>query len=270
MSGPLLNVASSGPTDAPVVVLIHSIATSSAMWEPQIADLAGSYRVLAIDLPGHGKSAPLSGEPAIADYADAVMGTLDALGVDTAAFIGLSFGSMITQHIGANHPHRTWALVLSNGVAWSAPAVSALWQQRIAEAERDGMASQVEPTLERWFTAQFRSANADAADRIRKLVAATSLEGYRQAAQAISVLDNRSALRRITAPTLVIAGEADGAAPAKVVADMAAQIPGAILKVLPGAHLLNVELGTEYSRTLTEFLESTDQCARHDIDGGLG
>lgn len=269
MSDPLLHVTSAGPDDAPVVVLLHSIATSAAMWEAQIADLATTCHVLAIDLPGHGMSAPLAGEPTIADYAEAVMATLDALGVDTAALVGLSFGSMIAQHIGACYPHRVSALVLSNGVAWAAPAVGTLWKERIAEAEREGMGSQVEPTLERWFTAAFRSDHAREVDRIRKLVASTSLQGYCQAAKAIASLDNRRLLPQITAPVLVIAGEADAAAPAAVIAAMAGAIPGSTLQILPGAHLLNVELAREYSHTLIEFFRSNGHCAQQGIDGGL-
>lgn len=268
MTGSMLHVASAGADNAPAVVLLHSIATSAAMWEAQIAELASRYRVFAIDLPGHGLSAPLAGEPAIAVYAEAVIATLDSLGVSRAAVIGLSFGSMIAQHIGAHFPDRVSALVLSNGVAWAAPAVSALWQERIAEAERNGMASQVEPTLARWFTEEFRSTHADKVARIRKLVAATPLEGYRQAALAIAALDNRPLLPMITAPTLLIAGEADGAAPASAIAAMAEDIPGSELAVMPGAHLLNVELAAQYSRTLTEFLEVALQLSGHDTKGG--
>lgn len=270
MTGSMLHVASAGPDNAPAVVLLHSIATSAAMWEAQIAELASRYRVFAIDLPGHGLSAPLAGEPAIADYAEAVIATLDSLGVSRAAVIGLSFGSMIAQHIGAHFPDRVSALVLSNGVAWAPPAVSALWQERIVEAERNGMASQVEPTLARWFTEAFRITHADKVAGIRNLVAATSLQGYRQAALAIAALDNRPLLSRISAPTLLIAGEADGAAPASAIAAMAEDIPGSRLMVMPGAHLLNVELAAQYSRTLTEFLETVHQLAGHDSKEGLG
>lgn len=268
MTAPSLHVISAGPDNKPVVVLLHSIATSSAMWHEQIAELAAHYRVFALDLPGHGGSAPLAGEAAIADYAAAVLATLDSLAVERAAVVGLSFGSMIAQHIGAQFPDRVTALVLSNGVAWAAPAVSALWHERVAEADRNGMHSQVEPTLLRWFTEAFRSANAPMVDQIRQLVAATSPKGYRQAGLAIASLDNRALLPRITAPTLLIAGEADGAAPASAITAMADEIPCSNLVILPGAHLLNVERSAEYSNILTGFLDEVHQPAEPEANGG--
>ena len=270
MTNARLNVISAGPAHGPVVVLLHSIATGAEMWQAQISDLAGRFRVIALDLPGHGLSAPFVRDPSIADYADAVIATLDSLGVGQFAMVGLSFGSMIAQHVGAHFPDRVTALVLSNGVAWTAPAVADLWQQRIADAEQNGMACQVEPTLARWFSQTFCRSHPREIARIGELVAATSLQGYRQAALAIAALDNRALLPEIAAPALVIAGDTDAAAPTSAIEAISREIPYARLAVMPGSHLLNVELAAEYSRLLIEFLDAVHPLAGQESSGGLG
>lgn len=259
MTGGSLHLTDSGPADAPVLVLLHAIATSSAMWEPQIAALSRRFRVIAVDLPGHGQSPALAEEPSMADYADAVTDALAPICAGRAIFVGLSFGSMIAQQIGARYPDRVAGLVLSNGVAYAPPPVGAAWQQRIADAEQNGMESQVGPTLSRWFTPAFLAnedeATADAVARIGQLIADTPVEGYCQAARAIAALDNRALLPTITVPTLVLAGEGDTAAPAEAVVTIADAIPGARYQLLPGAHLVNVEHSETYTRLLAEFAD---------------
>lgn len=259
MTGAPLHLIDRGPANAPVLVLLHSIATSAAMWDDQIAALSDRFCVIALDLPGHGQSPALGGEPTVADYADAVTDALAPVFGGRAVFVGLSFGSMIAQQIGARYPDRVAGLVLSNGVAYAPPPVGAAWQDRIAAAEAEGMASQVGPTLARWFTPEFLASNAgstaDAVVRIGQLIADTPVQGYVEAARAIAELDNRALLPTITAPTLVLAGEGDTAAPAQAVATIADAVPGATYRVLPGAHLINVEHSETYTRMLVEFVD---------------
>ena len=115
------------------------------------------------------------------------------------------------------------------------------------------------PTLSRWFTPEFLASEAettaDTVARIGQLIADTSVAGYCQAARAIAALDNRAALATIAAPTLVLAGEGDTAAPPEAVAALAAAVPGARYKVLPGAHLVNDEHAETYTRLLAEFVD---------------
>lgn len=254
-----LHLIDSGPRNGPVLVLLHSIATSAAMWQPQITALSGRFRIIAPDLPGHGASPIPEGEPDVAGYASAVMAALAPLRLKPAIFVGLSFGSMIAQVIGAHHSRHVAGLVLSNGVAYAPPAVRSAWMDRIADAERHGMASQVEPTLARWFTPEFLAsdtqASAGSVARIGKLIAETPVAGYCQASHAIAALDNRALLGAIAAPTLVVAGERDTAAPTEAVSAIATAVSGARYQALPGAHLINVEHPETYSRLLIDFAD---------------
>jgi pimeloyl-ACP methyl ester carboxylesterase len=99
-----------GPGDAPVLVLGPSIGTTMDLWEPQLPALTAAWRVLRYDLPGHGGSEVLHGT--IGDIADAVAATLDALGLDTVAYGGVSLGGAIGTTLAIEHPARITSLIL--------------------------------------------------------------------------------------------------------------------------------------------------------------
>ena len=67
--------------------------TILGLWDEQIAALSDRFRVIAVDLPGHGQSPALAGEPLMADYADTVTDALAPVFAGRAIFVGLSFGS---------------------------------------------------------------------------------------------------------------------------------------------------------------------------------
>jgi pimeloyl-ACP methyl ester carboxylesterase len=96
VDGGSIHVREDGPHDAPALVLIHSLAGSTHWWDPLVPTLAGSYRVIRIDLLGHGQSA----KPAGADYGIPAQGrrvgeALDQLGVQHAIVVGHSTGGSV-------------------------------------------------------------------------------------------------------------------------------------------------------------------------------
>lgn len=246
-----------GPDGAPVVVLLHSLATSSDLWSPQLAVWRCSLRLLLIDLPGHGASAPLPGGGSMAGYAAAVAAELDRHGVEQAALLGLSLGSMVAQAFALAYPARCRALVLAHGAAATSSALRDVWQERIAAFREGGNASVVPATLARWFTPRFvRNAPLTMA-WIQDMITATSAQGYVDAIQAIQALDHSDRLAAISCPTLVIAGEHDAALPPAAGQAIATAIPHARFALLEGAaHLGNVEQPTAFTELAGDFLHS--------------
>jgi 3-oxoadipate enol-lactonase/3-oxoadipate enol-lactonase/4-carboxymuconolactone decarboxylase len=249
---------SAGIDNAPPLVLLHSIATSAAMWEPQIPVWSQSFHVIAFDLPGHGDSAPIGGEPGMAALAHAVAENCDTLSLSGALFVGLSLGSMIAQRLAAERPDLVRAAVLSNGVYKMPDEGSRAWLARAASAADRGIEDQVAPTLDRWFTAEFRAASPLTVGRIGNLVRATPIEGYRFAAGALATLDQRDLVTRIGCPTLIVAGEGDMAAPPSAVRALADAVPNSRFVSLPAAHLANVEVPVVYTEVVGAFLLGID------------
>ena len=103
-----------GDDSAPVLVLGSSVGSTSAMWEPQVAALSRTHRVVRYDHRGHGASRPTTPPRSIADLGDDVVALLDHLGVDGADVFGWSMGAAVALRLGTDHPSRIGRLVLAS------------------------------------------------------------------------------------------------------------------------------------------------------------
>lgn len=242
-----------GPQGAPVVMFCNSLGTNLDLWSNQAQALQGRFRVLRYDARGHGASDVPDGEYAMDDLGGDALQLIDGLGIDRVRFCGLSMGGAIGQWLAANHPERVDRLVLANtGAVFPTPEV---WSARMALVAQAGMAAVIEPTLDRWFTPGFREADPDAVERVRVMLLATPPTGYIGSCAALRDVDYRSLLPRITASTLVIAGEHDTATPPARAEELVAGIAGARLVMLDAAHMAVVEQAARFDRVLADFFD---------------
>ena len=103
----------SGPENGQVVCFTHSLASDGGMWAEQFTPLlAAGYRVLRLDMRGHGGSDPVSGDYTMAQLADDVAASLDFLGIERVQYIGLSIGGMIGQAFAIAHGRRLISAML--------------------------------------------------------------------------------------------------------------------------------------------------------------
>jgi pimeloyl-ACP methyl ester carboxylesterase len=107
-----MHVVQDGRPDAPALLLIHGLAASTACWEPVVPRLAGAYRVIRVDLLGHGRSASPTGGYDIPGQARAVGAALDRLGVHRAMVIGHSTGGAVATALAEQRPGAVAALAL--------------------------------------------------------------------------------------------------------------------------------------------------------------
>lgn len=248
-----LAVQIEGRDDAPAVVLLHAIATSSKLWAPQVAPLAADFRVIRVDLPGHGASPLLPGCADYESYADAVVSALADRGIDKFVLVGLSFGAMVAMQIAVRNPDTVAGLVLACCAAYTPPPVAAMWRDRVDGVKQGGLAGQAPGTLGRWFTPSFAEASPQTVEWVRGMIVETPDEGFVAAATMISTLDHRELLPRITARTVVVAGEHDQAAQPAGLAAIADAIPNASLITLNAAHLANVEAPVAFVEAIAAF-----------------
>jgi len=245
-----------GPEAAPVVVLSHSIATTMDMWRGQVPALAQQFRVLRYDMRGHGESAAPAGPYDFEMLAADVVGLLDHLKIDRAAFVGISISGMIGQALGVKHGHRLRGLVLSNTT--SDPPPPEMWDQRIADAEKGGMETQVQSTLGRWFTEPYRRANAAVMDWIAAMIRNTPVNGFVGCGRAIQGLGFANHLRNITAPTLIMTGDQDPGTTVAMAKTLSNRIPQAQMQIIKGAsHLSAIEKEAAFNTLLSIYLSAT-------------
>ncbi|MEQ1579459.1 MAG: 3-oxoadipate enol-lactonase [Steroidobacteraceae bacterium] len=246
-----------GPAGAPVVVLAHALATDLSFWDLQVAVWSRVFRVVRYDLRGHGQSQAPAGPYGFEQMVDEVTGLLDYLKVDKAAFVGLSLGGMIGQALALRAPQRLTALVLAETNARTPEALKGMWQQRIAGATSGGMETQIEGSLARWFTPDYRTRSPLTVEWITSLIRQTQPAGFIACCRAIENLDFLDRLTGVSVPTLVVAGAEDQAAPLANLQGIAAKIPGStFVKIAGAAHLGNIEQSSVFSEEVGAFLKA--------------
>ena len=231
-----------GPDDAPTLVLLSSVGSSTQMWQPCVGPLAERFRAVRIDTRGHGRSAAApAGLPcSMADLSRDVLGVLDRLGAARVHLAGLSLGGMIAMWLAVHHPERVCRLALLCTSAHLPPAQG--WTDRAATVRAAGMAAIADAVLARWTTPGLAARDPVLVAGLRAMFIATDAESYAQCCEAIGAMDQRADLGRIDAPTLVIGGAQDPATPPEHQRLIATGVPGARLELLdPAAHLATVE-----------------------------
>lgn len=253
-----LHHAVAGPPGAPVVVLGGSLGSTLAMWDPQVPGLAERFRLVRYDHRGHGGSPVPPGPYTVADLGADVLALLDRLGVERAHLVGLSLGGMVATWLAAHAPERVDRAALLCTSALLGPA--RLWADRAAAvraAEDTGAVA--DAVVARWFTPAYAAREPDRVAAARAMIAATPPDGYAACCGAIERMDLTGDLSAVTAPTLVVAGAEDLAAPVPHAERLVAGIRGARLAVVPdAAHLANLEQPAAVTTLLLDHLTGAD------------
>jgi 3-oxoadipate enol-lactonase len=239
-----------GPVGAPVVIMAHAIGTDLSIWDAQASALAGRWRVLRYDGRGHGASPVPPGPYGIADLGADLLALMDRLEIERASLCGLSLGSMTALWVAATAPGRVDRVVACSVVA--RPASPAAWAERAATVRRAGLEAVADLVVDRWGYGDRRP---DLADLVRALLLRTPPEGYTSTCEAIEGLDLWPLLGQVRAPTLLVAGGGDPAAPASEASAMAAVMPDAHVDVVDEAgHLLSVERPDAITEAISRHL----------------
>ena len=244
-----------GPAGAPVVMLSHSLACTREMWKPQLKALGQEHRVLSYDMRGHGRTGVTPPPYSFATLAADVVALLDHLKIERVSFVGLSIGGMIAQQLAIHHPQRLRCAVVCCSTSAIPVTVRPVWDERIAAVEGGGMATQVETTLERWFTAPYRAAHPDVIAWVGGMIKNTPVPGFVGCGRAIQGLNITAELATVKLPALVLAGEKDPGLPPAMSAAIHGAIAGSEYAVIPdAAHIANIEQAEAFNGLVTAFL----------------
>lgn len=244
----------SGPDDGPTLLMGPSLGTQLDVWDRQLP-LSGSIRLVRFDHRGHGGSEVPPGPYEIADLARDVLALMDHLGLERASFCGLSIGGMVGLWLGAEAAERVERLVV---ICTSAhmPSASA-WRER-AEAVRQAHSPEpiADGVVDKWLTPDYAAAHPEVRAELRAMLVATPADGYAWCCEAIGRMDLRGKLPSIAAPTLVISGSADLAAPVDMQRDIARAVPRARHEIVdPAAHLAVVEQPDAINDLIREHIQ---------------
>ncbi len=247
-----INVAVDGPADAPALVLSNSLGTNLSMWDRQIPEFAKHFRVVRYDRRGHGKSGVPAGPYSFERFGRDVLAILDGLKIEKAHWCGVSMGGMVGQWLGANAADRFDRLVLANTTCYYADPTG--FQNRIKAVKEQGLPAIADTVIAGWLTEGFRIREPETAAWMKAMLVASPVDGYLACCEALTKLDQRDLLPKITRPTLVIAGTQDKATPPSEGEYIRQHIPGAKLVMLEAAHISNVEQAEAFTGAVVEFL----------------
>ena len=252
-SGADANGGNAGGNPAKRVLLLHPVGIDLTFLGGLSAALAKGFRVMRMDLRGHGASPMLPAASTLDEFAADVHETLAYTNFAPCTVIGFSFGGMVAQALAINHPADLTALVPCACPCTQTPEARPRVAARGTDALAGGMAAVLEATLERWFNAPFQAAGGDAG--ARKHLSESDPRGWAQGWAAISQIDTLPRLPALRLRTHCIAGELDKSSPPAAVKMIADAIPGATFKVLPGApHMLFIEQPDQVAAEILAFL----------------
>jgi len=252
INGEPFNIMVEGKADGPVLLFSNSLSSNLSMWDAQAEALKEAFRIVRYDSRGHGKSVAPAEPYSIPQLGRDVLAILDSLKVEKAHFCGLSKGGMVGQWLLTHHRDRIDKAVLANTAAQMPPPD--LWNGRIRNVTRNGMAAIVDATIERWFTKGFVERAPKEIAAIRKMIAATPAAGYCGCSAAIRDMDQRENIRGITNPVLLISGAHDPATTPAMMELMNERIKGAQWLTIDAAHISNIEQAEAFTRAMREFL----------------
>ena len=248
----LLNVSIDGPENGPALMFSNSMGCTMDMWEPQLEEFARRFRVVRYDRRGHGRSGVPPGPHSVERLGRDALAILDHLELDRVHWCGISIGGIVGQWLGAHAPERLDRIILSNTSSHFPDPSN--WLNRIKAVQADGVTSIAEAVISGWFTPGFRARQPQTVAVMQAMLTATPTEGYIACCNALSTLDQRALLPRISRPTLVIAGRHDKSTPLEAGEFIQRQIAGAEILVLDAAHISNIEQSRLFTEAVSAFL----------------
>lgn len=226
-----------GPPSAPVLVLLHGwSATAELNWHPYLETLGRHFRVIAMDMRGHGRGIRSDGPFRLHECADDVAALADQLGVDRCAVVGYSMGGAVGQLIWQRHPSLVDGLVFcSTSAAFRSNARVRLLLRAAAGASAVRATGPITSLTQSAIGALGRLDRAGAAWGFEQM----ALHDWGQLVEAGSEIgrhDARPWISSIDVPTTVIVSSDDEVVATREQVALARSIPEATVRHLPGGH----------------------------------
>lgn len=273
-NGIRIHYLDSGPAAAPAVLLVHGFGDNSFSWDGWTKALAPAYRVIAVDLPGHGLTEAPADFVAAADrYADVLDELRAKLGIETWAVAGNSLGGSVAWQSALRHPERVSALILVDAGGWPSKAIDEdpplafrLMRYKLGRAFIASIDNR--PLIIEGLTRNVVDDKVLTKDFIQRWADLQRLPGHRTILMSLnpgSAAASAERLASIKVPTLILWGKQDPLLDVSDAEKFKAAIPQAKLIVYPGVgHLPQWEQPDRTGQDAAKFL-AQHNLAQHDL-----
>ena len=247
-----VNAAQMG--NGPPLFLFHSLLSDRASFDAIVPDLSRSHRIIVPELPGFGKSSVVNG--GLAEVADRMAEAVtDAAEDGDVTVLGNGYGGFVALQMAIRHPEIASRLILADcGAAFSEPGRQAFRNMAAASREK-GLQAITEVAMRRLFAPEFQAQNPDLMRDRREAFLKTDARVIEAACDALAGLNLRPQLSHVKIPVLVLVGEHDEATPPPMSRELAAGLPNARLKIIPGcAHVPQLQAPRLFLDVIGDFI----------------
>lgn len=241
------------------IVFLHAFPLNRTMWAQQESALSSQFRIIAIDLRGHGESDAPLWRYTLDQAAEDVRALLDHLAIQQALFAGLSMGGYILLAFYRKYADRVKGMVLADTKAQADTAEGKEGRFQMAQlAYKHGPSAIADLMLPKLLSPAAIQSKPEIVQRVRTMIEGNQMSGIVGDLMAMAERPNSMPfLKEITCPTQIIVGDLDQATPPADATLMAEQIPHARLAIIPNAaHLSNIEQPEEFSRIIAAFAKA--------------
>ena len=247
-----VNAAQSG--NGPALFLFHSLLSDRASFDAIVPRLSRSFRVIVPELPGFGGSnAVTGGLAAVADRMAEVVS--EARGDGDTIVLGNGYGGFVALQMAIRHPGIATRLVLADCGAAFSEAGREAFRNMAAVSKTRGLQAITDVAMRRLFAPEFQAQHPELMRDRRDAFLRTNPEVLQAACEALAELDLRPQLEQVRIPVLVLVGEHDEATPPPMSRELAAGLPNARLKIIPGcAHVPQLQSPQLFLEAIGDFI----------------
>jgi 3-oxoadipate enol-lactonase len=247
-----VNAAISG--EGPTLLLFHSLLSDRASFDAVVPVLSQSFRVIVAELPGFGRSKPVGGGlGAVADRMAELVN--ESKGGGETIVLGNGYGGFVALQMAIRHPGVATRLILADCGAAFSEAGRESFRNMAAGAKARGLQGIADVAMRRLFAPEFQAEHPDLMRDRRDAFLSTDPEVIQSACLELAELDLRPQLDRVKIPVLVLVGEHDEATPPPMSRELAAGLPNARLKIIPGcAHVPQLQAPQVFLQAIGDFM----------------
>jgi 3-oxoadipate enol-lactonase len=241
------------------LVLVHGLGSSTQDWEYQIPELANHYRVIALDVRGHGRSDKPHERYQISDFASDVIALIEHLELPQVHLVGISMGGMIGFQLGVDRPELLKSLCIVN----SGPEVKAKKPRDYLEIAKRWSLSRLlslETIAKGLGRLLFpKPEQGELRRKIEERWPQNDKRAYLASLDAIIGWGVRERLSRISCPTLVVTGDRDYTPVAQKEAYVREMSNARLLVIEDSRHATPMDQPEQFNSSLLAFLAEVEQ-----------
>ena len=237
------------------IVLLHGFLENKKMWKDYVSFFSNQYRIITIDLLGHGESDCLGYIHSMEDNARAVHEVLEYLQIKKTTILGHSMGGYVGLAFAELYPESIQKLILLNSTSKEDSTEKKLNRTRAIKAVKQNYVNFVSLAIANLFSENNRTRLADEIEKVKTQALKTPLQGIVASLEGMKIRkDRETLLRENHFPILLILGKKD---PVLNYEESIAQIENTTVELISfdDGHMSHIENKEELKKVLSEFFK---------------